>query len=342
MNNEKKCLICGLNNAQYYSDNISDAYYMECPICGNYILHNQTKLKGYDEYSELKQKIKHYLFYHKDSSYKFIGTDDEFEDIKSIVPREFENKKVKHVTIHEIENWYPKTFAEKINYALLYLGKKLKYDGDTLYLQYNDAEVSFFTIINRDIIVDEKICRVEQIKYFLNALKTFGYIEIIRDEELDNIFNSNSLVEFNITPAGLEKIYNLQQSLVLNKNVFVAMKFGDETNALRDKLKEGIEKAGYLPRIMDEIEHNHQIVPEMLYEIKNCRFVIAELSHHNNGAYYEAGYALGMGKEVIHICKSDELKSGLHFDVAQVNTIVYDNIDELPDKIVKRIKSTIG
>ena len=98
---------------------------------------------------------------------------------------------------------------------------------------------------------------------------------------------------------------------------------------------------GYNVRIMDEIEHNHQIVPEMLYEIRNSRFVIAELSNHNNGAYYEAGYALGLGKEVIHICKKSELASGLHFDVAQVNTIVYDDINEIPEKLKKRIQATI-
>ena len=117
------------------------------------------------------------------------------------------------------------------------------------------------------------------------------------------------------------------------------MKFGEETQALREKLKEGLE--GYNVRIMDEIEHNHQIVPEMLYEIRNSRFVIAELSHHNNGAYYEAGYALGLGKEVIHICKKSEISSGLHFDVAQVNTIVYDDINEIPEKLKKRIQATI-
>ena len=105
------------------------------------------------------------------------------------------------------------------------------------------------------------------------------------------------------------------------------MKFGKETEELREKLKEGIREAGYEPIIMDEVEHNHQIVPEMLYQIKNSKFIIAELSHHNNGAYYEAGYALGLGKEVIHICKKSELTSGLHFDVAQVNTIVYDDIE---------------
>ena len=92
---------------------------------------------------------------------------------------------------------------------------------------------------------------------------------------------------------------------------------------------------------MGEIQHNHQIVPEMLYEIKNSRFVVAELSQHNNGAYYEAGYALGLGKEVIHICSEKELKSKLHFDVAQINTITYKDVNEIADKLKKRIQVTI-
>ncbi len=117
------------------------------------------------------------------------------------------------------------------------------------------------------------------------------------------------------------------------------MKFGAETKELREKIKEGLQ--GFNVRIMDEIEHNHQIVPEMLYEIRNSRFVIAELSHHNNGAYYEAGYALGLGKEVIHICRRTEEKNELHFDVAQINTIFYDSIDEIPEKLRNRIKATI-
>ena len=79
----------------------------------------------------------------------------------------------------------------------------------------------------------------------------------------------------------------------------------------------------------------------MLKEIKDSRFVVAELSHHNNGAYYEAGYALGLGKEVIHICEKSKLKSGLHFDVAQVNTLVYNSIDDIPRLLKKRIEATI-
>ena len=44
---------------------------------------------------------------------------------------------------------------------------------------------------------------------------------------------------------------------------------------------------------------------------------------------------------MIHICDKKELNSGLHFDVAQVNTIFYDSIDEIPKKLQKRIEATI-
>lgn len=170
-------------------------------------------------------------------------------------------------------------------------------------------------------------------------------ISSITTEQLSHVLPNlgmNKKLGLTLSAKAWERIYELQKTQSNNKNVFVAMKFGKETEELREKLKEGIREAGYEPIIMDEVEHNHQIVPEMLYQIKNSKFIIAELSHHNNGAYYEAGYALGLGKEVLHICKKSELTSGLHFDVAQVNTIVYDDIEELPAKIVKRIKATIG
>ena len=183
---------------------------------------------------------------------------------------------------------------------------------------------------------DELTCLL---KYLVNN----GYITYngtsVEDIVTNLCIHNHNTFSITLTVKAFEEIekFNIQQSN--NKNVFVAMKFGDETIPLRDKIKEGLE--GYNVRIMDEIEHNHQIVPEMLYEIQNSRFVIAELSHHNNGAYYEAGFAYGCGKEVIHLCCRKELKEGLHFDVAQINTIVYDDISEIPQKLKRRIQATI-
>ena len=112
---------------------------------------------------------------------------------------------------------------------------------------------------------------------------------------------------------------------------------------MRKVLKQAILKAGYFSILIDEVQYNGQIVPEMLYQIRESRFVIAELSHHNNGAYYEAGYALGLGKEVVHICEEEAMSNKLHFDVKQVNTITYkaDDLDGLKEKLIKRIQATI-
>ena len=39
--------------------------------------------------------------------------------------------------------------------------------------------------------------------------------------------------------------------------------------------------------------------------IRDAKFVIADLTHDNNGAYWEAGYAEGLGKPVIYICEKE-------------------------------------
>jgi nucleoside 2-deoxyribosyltransferase len=55
--------------------------------------------------------------------------------------------------------------------------------------------------------------------------------------------------------------------------------------------------------------------------------VIADLTHDNNGAYWEAGFAEGLGRPVIYTCRKqkwDATKS--HFDTSHLNTIIWDPI----------------
>ena len=82
-----------------------------------------------------------------------------------------------------------------------------------------------------------------------------------------------------LLPKGYERIDSLQKANAKKtKNVFIAMSFAPEMAETRDAIKDALVRCGYVPRIMDEIEHNHQIVPEMLYEIREARFIIAELT----------------------------------------------------------------
>ncbi len=170
--------------------------------------------------------------------------------------------------------------------------------------------------------------------------KNLDIVEDKYDDVILNLFVTH-FMDIVLSAKGWARVYDLQKTQANSKTAFIAMKFGSQTDELRKMIVKGIEDAGYVARIMDEIEHNHQIVPEMLFEIRNSRFVVAELSYHNNGAYYESGYAYGLGKEVIHICSEAALKEDLHFDVAQINTVTYKKIDEIPEKLFKRIKATI-
>ena len=116
------------------------------------------------------------------------------------------------------------------------------------------------------------------------------------------------------------------------------MKFGDDTKVLREAIRQGITEAEYVAIFIDEVQHNDFITPELLKYIRDSKFVVVDLTHQNNGAYFEEGYAMGLGKPVIQLCKKD---TQLHFDIAQKNTIIWSDESEIPERLVNRIKATI-
>ncbi|MEJ6529025.1 hypothetical protein [Exiguobacterium sp. USCH10] len=122
------------------------------------------------------------------------------------------------------------------------------------------------------------------------------------------------------------------------KTIFIAMSFNPQLSEVRKSISDTVIRNGFKPLIIDSKEHTNQIVPEIFYEIENAEFVIADLTDHKNGVYYEAGYAKGIGKEVIFTCHTDDFEKR-HFDVAQTNTIVWKNISELSDMLSNRIEA---
>ena len=116
------------------------------------------------------------------------------------------------------------------------------------------------------------------------------------------------------------------------------MKFGEDTVALREAIRKGVTDAGYFAVFIDEVQHNELITPELLKHIRDSKFVVADLTHQNNGAYFEEGYAMGLGKPVIQLCKKG---TQLHFDIAQKNTIMWEEEEDIPLRLTNRIKATI-
>ena len=113
---------------------------------------------------------------------------------------------------------------------------------------------------------------------------------------------------------------------------FLAMQFGDSglDAFVRDVLKPAVnEKTGHELVDMRDVGRAGIIDNIMRVQIRDAKFVIADLTHDNHGAYWEAGYAEGLGKPVIYICekkKFDEKKT--HFDTNHCTTVPWSRDDE--------------
>lgn len=242
-----------------------------------------------------------------------------------------------YLSMEEAEAYYPKTFSDRIDKILLAFSKRASYIGDVVPYSVNEiTSLMFITRYAKDTSQFSSQEIHSQRSNLINYLKEKNLVNINFDIQKNKYF-----VE--LKPDGWQRLDELQKNASqYARNVFVAMSFAEDMASIRESIKKAITECGYVPRIMDEIEHNHQIVPEMLYEIRQAKFVIAELTGHNNGAYFEAGYALGNGKEVIQLCRKDKFGEDGHFDVKQVNTILWEDTEDLQKRLTNRIKATMN
>lgn len=122
------------------------------------------------------------------------------------------------------------------------------------------------------------------------------------------------------------------------------MWFGDNmTQVYNEAIAPAIEAAGYTPVRIDKTEHNQKIDDEIIAQIRRSKFVVADFTKHRGGVYYEAGFAQGLGLQVIWTCREDDIND-LHFDTRQYNHILWNN-QELPkfkDALHFRIESILG
>jgi nucleoside 2-deoxyribosyltransferase len=69
--------------------------------------------------------------------------------------------------------------------------------------------------------------------------------------------------------------------------------------------------------------------------------VIADVTFASTGVYFEAGYALGLGRPVIWTCRSDRKAQDMHFDTRQYNHILWETPAHLLDELYYRVVATI-
>ena len=124
---------------------------------------------------------------------------------------------------------------------------------------------------------------------------------------------------------------------------FIAMQFKDPDldpfvrDVVKPIVKDGI---GYDLVDMRDVSEAGIIDNIMRIRIRDSAFVIADLTHDNRGAYWEAGYAEGLGKPVVYICEKTKFgKKGTHFDTNHYTTVLWSRDD--PEGFGKELIATL-
>lgn len=217
----------------------------------------------------------------------------------------------------------------KVRYLLGYITHKSNFPGEKV------------TITSS---LDYPVCfaaNTEEFDFYMRYAVEAGFVE-------KHATNMRTQQEYSLTTKGWEETRHVPT--LDSPNAFVAMSFSKEgrwgaslSGAFEDAIRPAIEDdAGYQKAIrIDRQDFLGDIVFEIIARIKECRFIVADVTEHRNGVYFEAGYAMGMGLPVIWTCHKDDMK-GAHFDTNHMNHIVWDDIGELRTRLSNRILATIG
>ena len=124
---------------------------------------------------------------------------------------------------------------------------------------------------------------------------------------------------------------------------FLARKFDDSEldNFVHDVLKPTVEEStGYKLHDMNDVSRAGVIDNIMRIEVRDAKFVLVDLTHDNNGAYWEAGYAEGLGKPVIYLCEQGKFDAEkTHFDTNHCTTVLWDRNDDA--EFSRRLTATL-
>lgn len=219
------------------------------------------------------------------------------------------------------------SIAQQASNVIRYVGDRIRLNGEEL----EDFPISFGSIvgsISRDFAL--KIAR---------QLQKQGYLEA----ELAGGFDSpHELIDVDLTLAGWERYEAEQLGKLSSQYGFLALKFGDAVlDPLVDKvMKPAVKSIGYDLLDMRDVSRAGVIDNLLRMQIRDAAFVLVDLTHDNSGAYWEAGYAEGLGKPVLYICEKGKFEAAkTHFDTNHCTTILW-HADE-PDQFAGELIATL-
>jgi len=152
-----------------------------------------------------------------------------------------------------------------------------------------------------------------------------------------------------LSPDGWEYYEGLKKSGFDSNKAFMAMAFGKEdlNRNVREHFRDTVKMAGFELVFADEIQQTGFIDEHIRDAIRASAFVIADLTHGNQGVYFEAGFADGLGRPVIYTCNKEVWdkkrirNKNVHFDVNHQRVLKWDpsNLSPINFELEETIKA---
>lgn len=219
-----------------------------------------------------------------------------------------------------IQTYRPATIEAKLDRLVTYFATRSKYPGDRSV--WVNPEYDYPLVFAET---------AQELTFYLAHMKERGWLTL---GEL-----ASGKQRAILTASGWEKFEKLNALNPDSKQCFVAMSFArDQDYIFNDGIQPVEKETGFQPLRIDQLDHLDKICDRIVAEIKRSRFVIADVTEGNVGAYFEAGYAMGLGLPVIFTAKEG---SPLHFDTRQYNHIFWKDTDDLRVRLIDRINATI-
>lgn len=151
-------------------------------------------------------------------------------------------------------------------------------------------------------------------------------------------------LELRLNMAGWQYYETLKHAQVESRTAFMAMQFDSEMDHLVKYFKPAVALTGFELRVLTDGQPAGLIDNQLRVALHRSRFVIADLTHGNHGAYWEAGFAEGLGRPVIYTCRKKEWDANKsHFDTSHLNTIIWDpeNLQDAATRLTATIRATL-